>query len=303
MTEQQSQQVAPKNNKVYPFLMGVGAVIGLWFIYSMLTSSLSYRQSAGINTGYSGMPSTISDYSMADSKSLSLARPVANMTQSRKVTTNHLSVHVKEVGVFHADMVAFVESVAGKTMNEYITVSSDDQSESGTLTVLVPNSNAQAFFDLVGTKAIKVVDRQISSYEISQEYTDISRQLAQYEVTYAKVLKFYDKANTVAELIDVQSQLTMVQQNIDSLKGRKMALDELSSNTQYTIYSSTNEFNLPYVPQGTFEFAKTFKLAVRSLIGATDTIVSLVIYLVVFSPLLALAGLLVWAYRKYVLKK
>jgi hypothetical protein len=161
---------------------------------------------------------------------------------------------------FHTELTTFVETIKGKVMNENVTVASDDQSESGTLTVLVPNKDADAFFVLIEQKSIKVVDRQVNSYEISQEYTDIARQLKQYEDTYAKILKFYDKAKTVSELLEIQNQLTMVQQNIDSLKGRQMALDELSTNTQYTIYSSTNEFNLPYVPEGTFEFAKTFCL-------------------------------------------
>jgi len=300
MAEQQTQQVAPKTNKVYAFIWGMVAVATLWLVASQIPAPVNYLSS---NIGDYDSVGSAPSYSLADSKSNVAAFPVANMTQTRKVTTNYLSVHVADVSRFHLQLTDFVESIKGKVMNEYVTVSTDDQSESGTMTVLVPNKDASAFFNLVSSNVIKVVDRQISSYEITQEYTDIARQLAQYEETYAKILKFYDKAKTVSELIEVQSQLTMVQQNIDSLKGRKMALDELSSNTQYTIYSSTNEFNLPYVPQGTFEFAKTFKLAVRSLIAATDKLTTLVIYLVVFAPLIAVGVLVVWGVRRHKARK
>lgn len=305
MVEQQTQQFPPKKIATFAFLGGMVVIGVIWFSSTMVSNQLGYRSMTNSDdlsdNGSLGAPSFSGGSVKVGSPVLN--EVVGNMTQDRKVTSNYLSVHVKEVKKFNIDMIAFVESVSGKVMSEYMTVSSDDQSESGTLSVLVPNKEAQVFFDLVGSNAIKVVDRQVNSYEISQEYTDIGRQLAQYEVTYEKILKYYDKATTVTDLLQVQSQLDQVQRNIDSLKGRKMALDELSNNTQYTIYSSTNEFNLPYVPQGTFEFAKTFKLAVRSLVMTTDKIVSGAIYLLVYVPIFAFAGLIVWAARKYLVKK
>jgi len=297
------EQTQPTSKKfiAVAFIAGM-VVVGLVGFISQQAMPYRYSSSFPGSSGYGN-----ADYALSDSNSKIALAPTAgnvvgNMTQERRVTNNYLSVHVKNVRTLHTELTAYLDTVKGKVMNEYVTVSSTDQSESGTLTVLVPNKEADNFFKLVEEKAIKIVDRQVNSYEITQEYTDIARQLKQYEATYAKVLKFYEKANSVSDLLEIQNQLTMVQQNIDSLKGRQMALDELSNNTQYTIYSSTNEFNLPYVPEGTFELAKTFKLAVRSLIGTTDSVIKGVIYLAVYVPLLAVAGLVVWSVRKFVVR-
>lgn len=224
-------------------------------------------------------------------KSVYESQVVGNMTQERKVSTNYVSVHVESVVELHNALTQAVTTSGGKVMNEQVTVATDSEGQDGVMTVLLPNEVVQQFSEELRTLSLKIVDRQETSYQITQEYTDIKRQLAQYEETYKKVKEFYQKATTVRELLEVQANLDQVQRTIDSLKGRQQALDELSQNTQYTIYSSTNEYNLPYLPEGTFEIGKTFKLAVRSLVGTTDILMKGIIYLVVYLPLIAVVSI------------
>jgi hypothetical protein len=286
------------------FVGGMVLVGGLWIATFFVNSG--YRSINNSSMDYSGG----TDYQMADTVSsvspfLSTTKPspVIGNSQERTITNNSLSLHVKNVSTFHSDIVAYVRTINGKVMSENITLGADDRSESGTLSVLVPNKSSDDFFKLVDGKVIKVVDRQITSYQITQEYTDIEKQLARYEETYIKIQKYYEKAGTVSELLNLQSQLDQVQMQIDSLKGRKASLEELSSNSQYTLYSSTNEYNLPYVPQGTFEIAKTFKLAVRSLVAFTDKTMQLAIYVLVYSPIMLAVGGAYLVWKKYSEKK
>lgn len=295
------QHFPEKKYAAFAFVGGMVVIGVLWFGSSLVLPATSYRNYSESSGGfYSAMGNVAYD-------TVKMAAPVSevvgNMTQDRKVTNNYVSVHVKSVKDFHNTITMFVDSVEGKVMNEYVTVSSDDQAESGTMTVLVPNKNSQQFFEAAAKAAIKIVDRQVNSYEISQEYTDLGRKLAQYEATYEKVLKYYDKAVSVEELLKVQNQLDQLQQQIDSVKGRKMALEELSNNTQYTLYSSTNEYNLPYVPQGTFEVAKTFKLAVRSLVLTADKVVAGAIYVLVYVPFILVLGGIALLVKKYLVKR
>lgn len=296
-----TQHVPEKKYAAFAFIGGMVVIGVLWFGSSLVLPATGYRNYSENSGGfYSATGNVAYD-------TVKMAAPVSevvgNMTQDRKVTNNYVSVHVKSVKDFHNTITMFVDSVEGKVMNEYVTVSSDDQAESGTMTVLVPNKSSPQFFEAASKAAIKVVDRQVNSYEISQEYTDLGRKLAQYEATYEKVLKYYDKAVSVEELLKVQNQLDQLQQQIDSVKGRKMALEELSNNTQYTLYSSTNEYNLPYVPQGTFEVAKTFKLAVRSLVLTADKVVAGAIYVLVYVPFILVLGGIALLVKKYLVKR
>lgn len=296
---EQIKQFPVKKQAAFSFVGGMFVIGVLWVASSLIATPLKTGNMSSYDSSYR-VPEMAVDNGTGGKTN---TPQVVGNSQERKVTTNYLSVHVKKVETLHNEVTAFITSVSGKVMSEYVTVSSDNQSESGTMSVLVPNKDAERFFDLVGSKVIKVVDRQVNSYQITQEYTDIDRQLKQYEATYTKILAYYDKAESVTDLLQVQSQLDQVQRSIDSLKGRKASLDELSNNTQYTIYSSTNEFNLPYVPQGTFEFVKTFKLAVRSLVATTDQILSGAIYVLVYVPIFAVIALLAWVVKSVIAKK
>jgi hypothetical protein len=298
MEQIQAQTQLQKRFPFGAFIGGMVVVGGVWIATSGLFPQM--------NTQYATDSYTRSDFmgsiaTPSSSKSL-VAAPVGN-NQERIVTNNYLSVHVKNVTGFQKELSVLVKELGGKVMSENVSVSSDDQSESGTFVVLVPNKDSEKFFKAMEEKSIKVVDKKVTSYQITQEYTDIGRQLAKYEETYEKIMTYYKKATSVNDLMNLQNQLDQVQNQIDSLKGRKRSLDELSMNTQYTIYSGTNEYNLPYVPQGTFEIAKTFKLAVRSLVAVADKALVLAVYAVVFAPLLAVAAGLGYLVKKYAIKK
>jgi len=226
-----------------------------------------------------------------------------SMESTRTVTRNSLSIHVESVEDFHNSVAQYVSEVSGKIMDENRSVSTEDKSESGTMTVFIPNNASDSFLKLIENKSIKVVNRQINSYEISQEYADIDRSIASYENTYKKLQSFYDNANTVEELLEIQRSLDQAQRMIDSLKGRQRMLTEMSENTQYTLYSDTNELDLPYVPSGIFEFSKTFKMAVRSLMQTLNKVTTFLIYTVVNLPIIAALLLCVWLVKKYILKK
>ncbi|MCC7304060.1 DUF4349 domain-containing protein [bacterium] len=297
MAEQKQQFPAHIPKPVTFAFVGGMVVIGVIWVASSIIAIVPIARNMD-SIYYSESDRAPGEKVMLDSAGGAAPQVVGNMTQDRKVTSNYVSAHVKNVEETHKKISAFVTSVSGKVVSEYVTVSSDDQTESGTMSVLVPNTEADKFFALVKNNVIKVVDRQVTSYQITQEYTDIERQLKQYEETYSKILKYYQQASSVSDLLQIQTQLDQVQRSIDSLKGRRSALDLLSSNTQYTIYSSTNEFNLPYVPQGTFEFAKTFKLAIRSLVATADSLLSGLIYFVVYTPIIALLALIAWVIRR-----
>lgn len=288
----------------------IGFAIGIPFtiIVALIVLFIAF---GGRSSNYSGYNSAVGgiapmedmDYSY---ESASLASPVKQIgtttntsnivgnNQTRTVTKNYMSIHVKSVKTYITEVKAEVEKVGGKVMNEYISISSADGNQSGNMTLLVPNKNADAILAMLESKSIRVVDKSINSYEITQQYTDLTRQLDRYEETYTKLKSIYNKAETVKDIIDVQTRLDAVQAQIDSVKGRKAALDQLSQNTQFTVYLGTNQYDLPYVPQGTFEFKKTFTLAVRSLVKAFDGLTRGIIWVFVYIPYLAVWALVIW---------
>ncbi len=285
-----------KKQFIYGFLGGM-VVLGI-VIFGASQINSNYSSSRSYDYSYMQTESSGASYAPATSfvKTADSSMVVGNATKDRQITTNYLSAHVKSVSGYVEEVKVYVTALSGKVMNESINKSADNNAENGSLQVLIPNKSADDFLKFASEKAIKIVDRNVNSYQVSQQYSDIERELAQYEETYAKIKDYYKQAKSVEDLLRIQTQLDSTQARIDALKGNKRALDELSQNTQFTIYLSTNEYSLPYVPEGTFEVAKTFKSAVRSLVSFTDGVVKALIYVVVFVPVIAIVGAAYWGY-------
>jgi virulence-associated protein VapD len=267
------------------FFISAFAIIGMlfmWFGAAQGTSSISPRQSTSYDLGVTDSSKNVS------------GAPVVGNTEDRKVTTNYLSAHVRDTKEYATKITSAVTGAGGKVMSENITTSTDGQAANGTMRVLVPNDKVNGVLDTMTVSSIKIVDRNVNSYQITQEYTDLQRRLTQYEETYSRLQGIYNKATTVEDILKVQREMDNVLAQIDSVKGRIRALTELSENTQITVYFSTNEYSLPYVPTGAFQFEKTFKLAVRALVGTVDFILAAAIWFVVFIPVLAIPVGILW---------
>ncbi len=273
----------------------LAVAIGIPYMQRQATyysSSLS-SYSSGIAEG----PIVISPSYVKDSNS-GVTNTLSTNANSRSITKNYLSAHIKDTAQFLIDLKKSVADSSGKIMDEYVSDSSESSSVNGTLSVLIPNDRVSSFLEFVGQKSIKIVNKQVTSYQISEQYTDIERRLVQLELTYSRLQKIYDKATSVEEILKVQKEMTTVQTEIDQLKGQKSSLELLSDNTQITVYFSTNELSLPYVPEGTFEFEKTFRLAIRNMVQTVDGVLKGSIYLVVFLPIIAVLALVAFVGMK-----
>jgi len=303
----QAQTVSPQNaiaqnRKNVIMIVVVTAVVvlvaqyGIGFVMSLMQRSTSYSSYYG---GYSNTGMAYDSVAMPTSstKELSVTNSLTTNNQTRTITKNFISSHVKDSANFLSKLKASVAIFKGKIMDEYVSDSTDDSSSSGTLSVLIPNAVVESFIKAVNEQSIKIVSKQVTSYEISTQYSDLTRKLTQLEQTYSKLEMIYNKATSVEEILKVQTEMTNIQTQIDQVKGQKSYLEEFSENTQITIYFSTNELSLPYVPEGTFEFEKTFRLAVRNMIQTVDAIFKAGIYLIVFVPVLIVLGLVVLAVR------
>jgi len=93
-----------------------------------------------------------------------------------------------------------------------------------------------------------------------------------------------DQATRVSDLMEIQMQLTNIQQQIDSYKGQQNYLEQTSKLTSISVTLSTDELALPYAPDKAWRPEVIFKLAVRSLVGTLRGFGSAAIWIAVYSP-------------------
>lgn len=110
----------------------------------------------------------------------------------------------------------------------------DDQIRTGVISFMVP---ADKFDDTIDSlaKLGKVQNEHISGQDVSAQYVDLQARLANEEAQRNAMLTLLAKAQSVPDIIAVQTQLGQITQQIEELKGQIQYLDHNTSFSTVTV--------------------------------------------------------------------
>lgn len=237
------------------------------------------------------------DYSFGSAKMMPGHESAPTDTTNRLVIQNSsLSLQVKDVA---ADIKA-IESIAQKLGGYLVNsnLSRPDSAASGSITVRVPETARPEALEGFKKLAVKVVSESVSGFDVTDQYVDLEAQLEVLLKTKVKYEEILSRATLVSDLMNVQQQLTSLQQQIDNIKGQQKYYEQSAKLTKITIYLSTDELALPYAPTNEWRPTVVFKEAVRSLIGNIRNIGNLLIWSLVYIPIIVPIGLLLWYIKR-----
>lgn len=112
-----------------------------------------------------------------------------------------------------------------------------DESEFAQITIRVPADQLDSTVgelrehDLV----IQVDSEESTSQDVSQEYVDNESRLEALEETQRRFLALLSEADTVEEILRIESELTNIRTQIETIKGRQNYLDQMTSFSTVTI--------------------------------------------------------------------
>jgi hypothetical protein len=170
---------------------------------------------------------------------------------------------------------------------------------SGMISIRIPEGKRSEAMDLFKKMAVKVVSENVNGTDVTDQYTDLQAQLDVLQKTKVKFEDILDKAFNVSDLMNVQQQLISLQQQIDNIKGQQKYFEQSAKLSKVTIYLSTDELALPYAPTNEWRPQVIFKEAVRSLVGTFRSIGNLLIWAVVYMPIIALTLGIFWLYKRW----
>ncbi|NCQ19544.1 MAG: hypothetical protein COW85_08425 [Ignavibacteria bacterium CG22_combo_CG10-13_8_21_14_all_37_15] len=113
--------------------------------------------------------------------------------------------------------------------------SNHQNAKSGTIEIKVPAENLEAFIEKVKAISIMVKSEGITSADHTEEYIDISTRLINkraLENRYREILK---SANTTKDILDVESQLSIIRTDIESIEKRVKYLEESSAMSEVSL--------------------------------------------------------------------
>lgn len=282
-----------KKNKLSTVLLAVfgyflfNSVVGTFFGARLLSgrsypSESSYGSVGSYNSAISlGAPASKSIPNIALPIPGPDYTPEADVENRLVIQESNVSLLVKDVVETRNNILEYASSSGGYMVNT--STRSPQDAPTATLVIRIPSAKLQEALDYFHSLSIKVVSENLTGRDVTDQYVDIEARLATYEKTKSKFESILDQATKISDITSLTREIISIQGRIDSLKGQQDSLEKNAQLAKLTIYLSTDEMALPYAPSETFRPNIIFKLAVRSLVGFARKLVSVVIWLGVYS--------------------
>jgi hypothetical protein len=226
--------------------------------------------------------------------------PVSQVPQieTRTIRTGSLTIEIKKDAFNrqYAQVVLIAEGVGG-LVSDSRSDSSNGRITGGTVTIRIPNDTFPEVMDKL-KKLGKVKSISEQAQDVTEEYVDLESRINNLRSQEAVYLRLMAKAQTIEESIAVQRELSVIQEQIEQLQGRKNYLD---NHVQFsTVQVTLLEPGASAGEDGGWGFGKALSDAVHAVVDGVNAVIRFCghafIYILVIAALALLAYLL---YRKY----
>jgi hypothetical protein len=152
------------------------------------------------------------------------------------------------------DVAASMDAVRGVASqhNGYITQSDSHQDGNytvATITVQVPAKEFDTVMPELRRLGVKTVQENVTSSDVTDEYTDLQSQLRNLQATEARMLALQQKAGTLEDVLAVDRELRQVQGQIEQIQGRTNYLSKRAEMSSITVTLSPDIVPADPAPQ------------------------------------------------------
>ncbi len=212
------------------------------------------------------------------------------------IKTGFLSLEVSNVEETEAKITTLASGKGGFVQDSDMS-EREDGTHFGNITVRVPSSEFESTMNEIKLYAVVVETQSAQGQDVTEQYTDLEAQLRNAQAQEAEYLKILTQANTVEEILQVQSYLSGVRAQIESLQGRVQYLENKTSYS--TISVGLSEEPTLRVPTKGFNLSATAREALQALVAVIQNIATTLVWFVIVGGgiLLPLAGIAYILYR------
>ena len=208
------------------------------------------------------------------------------------VRTGSMTMEVNDIGKSQADIADIAVQYQGYVVSSNL--NADKEQPSGFISFRVPADKFSDALSRLRALAVKVTYENTNSQDVTEQYTDLKAQLSNYEATEAQYLELLKKADNVQDMLDVQRELSNVRGNIERVKGRIQYLERTSDTS---LIEATLNKSKP-IGESSWDVSGVFTHAVNGLIALGKLLVSILIWLLVFSPVWIIVLVIVLVIRR-----
>ncbi len=163
------------------------------------------------------------------------------------VSQRRIIVRTVDMSLVVLDVAATLDAISelANGLGGWVVSSDRSRTHSGSISIRVPSDDLEsAVLDL--RALAKEVERELTtSKDVTDEYVDLNSRLTNQQATEGALLKLLERAENVEAALDVQRELTRVQEEIERIQGRVKFLEETSAFSLLSIHLELAPLDMP----------------------------------------------------------
>lgn len=170
-----------------------------------------------------------------------------------------------------------------------------DYKTENTVCIKVPVENFEELVNSIGGEAVKVLEKKISSEDVTGEVVDTKARVEAKKAVRQQYLDLLKQAKNMTDILEVQSQINTIQEDIESAGGRVNYL------THQAAYSTININYFQYADGGEKQISNSngFGGKLKNAFAVGGSIITgLIVVVVSVWPLLVVFGIILWLWKR-----
>ncbi len=237
----------------------------------------------------------------AEFDSATANQPVPAGQERLIIRTADMAIVATDTEATLAQIAALADSSGGWVVSSNV-YQSTDTAKTGYVQIRVPAEGFQSILDAIAGMAVEVTSLSTSGQDVTEEFVDLSARLGNLEATAARLRTFLDEARNTEDALAVNNELSRIEGEIESIRGRMQYLEQSAAYSSITVNVTPDELAQPIAVAG-WQPAGVAKQAIEALINMLQVIANTVIWFVIFAlPVLLIIlipfALIVWLIRR-----
>jgi hypothetical protein len=166
------------------------------------------------------------------------------------------------------------------------------------VTIRVPADSLEAVRAALRSQAIRVESETMSGQDVTEEYVDLGARLRNLEATEKELLalmtEIRENRGKAEDILAVHRELTQIRSEIESLKGRMQYLERSAALATINLTIRPKESPTPVLERARWSPLVTLSKALRGFVSFLQVMADLLIYLLIFSPVVLVPILVIW---------
>ncbi|MEM8857068.1 MAG: DUF4349 domain-containing protein [Chloroflexota bacterium] len=217
------------------------------------------------------------------------------------IRTGYISMSVEDTDATMTQVESMVNGLGGWIVSS--NANAYGNGVRGNMTVRVPAEHYSMLMNEYKNLAVEINSENASGQDVTDEYVDLASRLKNLEATADRVRSFLDDADSVEEALDVNKELSRLEEEIEVIKGRMQYLGQSAAFSTITLELFPDVVAQP-IEVARWLPAEVAERAIEALAETMQSLANFVIWVTIyFMPVGLVIGLPTWFIGRWAWRK